>query len=91
MTASPKTPLLWCISVLSWNSWQALASPTDVGDPARMFNTFVWYVNNICGGVHGRMIDLRLVEVSALGGAGGSIDELRNAACIQATEDHQGV
>ena len=43
----------------------------------------------ICGGVHGRMIDLRLVEVSALGGAGGSIDELRNAACIQATEDHQ--
>ena len=64
---------------------------TDVGDPARMFNTFAWYVNNMCGGVHGRMIDLKLVEVSALGGAGGSIDSLRNAACISATEDHNAV
>ena len=64
---------------------------TDVGDPTRMFNTFAWYVNNKCGGVNGRMIDLKLVEVDSLGGAGGSIDELRNAACISATEDHNAV
>ena len=61
---------------------------TDVGDPARMFDTFAWYVNNMCGGVHGRMIDLKLVEVD---GTGPTIDELRNAACIEATEDHEAV
>ena len=63
---------------------------TDVGDPARMFNTFAWYVNEMCGGVHGRKIDLKLVEVDSLGG-GTSIDALRNAACISATEDHNAV
>ncbi|MYI56852.1 MAG: ABC transporter substrate-binding protein, partial [Acidimicrobiia bacterium] len=39
----------------------------------------------------GRKIDLRLVEVSALGGGGVDIDTLRNAACIEATENHDGV
>ncbi len=61
---------------------------TDVGDPAGMFNTFAWYVNNVCGGVNGRMIDLKLVETAA---SGANIDELRNAACIEATEDHNAV
>ncbi len=63
----------------------------DVGDPTDMFEVFTRIVNERCGGVWGRQIDLRLVEVSALGGGGVDIDTLRNAACIEATEGHDGV
>lgn len=59
-----------------------------VGDTTKMYETFTWYVNNICGGVNGRMIDLKLVEVAA---SAPDIDALRNAACIQGTEDANGV
>lgn len=59
-----------------------------VGDTTKMYETFAWYVNNICGGVNGRMIDLKLVEVAA---SAPDIDALRNAACIQGTEDVDGV
>ena len=62
-----------------------------VGDPTDMFDTFTRIVNERCGGVWGRRIDLRLVEVSALGAGGVDIDTLRNAACIEATESHDGV
>lgn len=63
----------------------------DVGDPTDMFDTLTRIVNERCGGVWGRQIDLRLVEVSALGTGGVDIDTLRNAACIEATENHDGV
>lgn len=62
-----------------------------VGDPTDMFDTFTRIVNERCGGVWGRRIDLRLVEVAALGIGGTDIDTLRNAACIEATEDHEAV
>jgi len=62
-----------------------------VGDPTDMFEVFTRIVNDRCGGVWGRRIDLRLVEVAALGAGGTDIDTLRNAACIEATEDHQAV
>lgn len=61
---------------------------TPVGDPTKMFETFVWYVNNVCGGVNGRMLDLSLVEVP---GNAQDLDSLRNAACIEATEDRNAV
>ena len=61
---------------------------TPIGDPTKMFETFVWYVNNECGGVNGRTLDLHLVEVPA---TGSDVDALRNAACIEATEDRDGV
>ncbi len=63
----------------------------DVGDPTDMFDTLTRIVNERCGGVWGRRVDLRLVEVSALGAGGVDIDTLRNAACIEATENHDGV
>ncbi|MDE0195434.1 MAG: hypothetical protein OXP08_07760, partial [bacterium] len=63
----------------------------DVGDPTDMFDTLTRIVNERCGGVWGRQIDLRVVEVSALGVGGVDIDTLRNAACIEATENHDGV
>lgn len=66
----------------------SLGFATDVGDPTKMFETFVWYVNNFCGGVHGRQIDLSLIEVPP---TGSDVDALRNAACIEATEDRDAV
>ena len=68
-----------------------LGFATPVGDPTDMFDTLTRVVNERCGGVWGRRIDLRLVEVSALGGGGVDIDTLRNAACIEATEGHDAV
>lgn len=62
-----------------------------VGDPTDMFDTFTRVVNERCGGVWGRRVDLRLVEVAALGVGGVDIDTLRNAACIEATEEHEAV
>ena len=67
---------------------ESLGFATDVGDPTKMFETFVWYVNNVCGGVHGRQIDLSLIEVPV---TGSDVDALRNAACIEATEDRDAV
>ncbi len=61
-----------------------------VGDPVDMFEAFVAAIND-CGGIRGRLIDLQTVEVDALGGEGADIDALRNAACIEATEDVPGV
>ena len=61
---------------------------TDVGDPEEMFNTFVTYVNEQCGGIRGRMIDLHTIHVEVLGD---QLDELRNAACIEAIEDNDAV
>ena len=61
---------------------------TDVGDPAEMFETFATVVNEQCGGVRGRMIDMHLIELAMLSD---TVDEERNAACIHATEDLNGV
>ena len=61
---------------------------TDVGDPGEMFDTFVTYVNEQCGGVRGRMIDLHTIHVEVLGD---QLDEIRNAACIEAIEDNDAV
>ena len=66
----------------------AIGFGTDVGDPAEMFETFVTYVNEQCGGVRGRMIDLHTIHVDVLGD---QLDELRNAACIEAIEDNDAV
>ena len=68
-----------------------LGFAVPVGDPTDMFDTLTRIVNERCGGVWGRQIDLQLVEVAALGGGGQDIDTLRNAACIEATEGRDAV
>ena len=65
-----------------------LGFATPVGDTTKMFETFTWVVNNLCGGVNGRQIDLQIVEMPA---SGNDVDAQRNAGCIQATEDFNGV
>ncbi len=59
-----------------------------VGDVAEMYDTFVNVVNEQCGGVRGRMLETHLIEIDVLGDA---VDEGRNAACIEGTEDLNGV
>jgi len=59
-----------------------------VGDPAHMFDVFVDYVNNECGGVRGRQIDLHLIEVPLFGP---TVETDRNAACVEAIEDENAV
>ena len=60
-----------------------------VGNVAEMFDTFTAVVNEQCGGVRGRMIELHTIELEAIPGP--NVDEDRNAACIQAIEDYKGV
>ena len=60
----------------------------DVGDTAEMFETFAAVVNEQCGGVRGRLIELRTIDVDVLSS---TIDEDNNAACIKAIEDYDGV
>ena len=62
-----------------------------VGDVDAMVRTFVDMVNGECGGIHGRRLDLRTVDVSALGGGGFDIDTLREVACLEAVEVHRAV
>ena len=66
----------------------AIGFGTDVGDPAEMFETLVAVVNEQCGGVRGRTIDLHTIHVNVLGD---TLDEERNAACIEAIEDRDAV
>ena len=60
----------------------------DVGDTTEMFETFVAVVNEQCGGVRGRLIELRTIDVDVLSN---TMDEDNNAACIKAIEDYDGV
>ena len=58
-----------------------------VGNTSDMFATFAKVVNEQCGGVNGRMIDLQNIDVTALGSAAKPVDQARNEACVTATED----
>lgn len=58
-----------------------------VGDPKEAFEVFVDYINEECGGIRGRMLDLGYAEAEVLG----DVDVSRNAACLAMTEDHQSV
>ena len=61
---------------------------TAVGDVAEMFDTLAAVVNEQCGGVRGRMIDMHTIEVAVMGD---TVDQEANAACIEAVEDLDGV
>ena len=61
---------------------------TDVGDPREMFETFAAVVNEQCGGVRGRMIQLHTIEYDPVNP---EVEAEMNAGCIQAIEDLNGV
>ena len=66
----------------------AMGFAVPVGNVSEMFDTFTAVVNEQCGGVRGRTIELHTIELEVLGA---TVDEDRNAACIQAIEDYEGV
>ena len=59
-----------------------------VGDPKEMFEVFIDYINEECGGIRGRMLDLGYVEAEVLFN---DVDASRNAACLAMTEDFNAV
>jgi hypothetical protein len=62
-----------------------------IGDPADQARRFVDILNNRCGGVNGRKLDLTLVETPPLTPAGQDPAAVAQGACIEATEDNQAV
>ena len=66
----------------------AFGFATAVGDVAEMFETFAAVVNEQCGGVRGRLIDMHTIELPVMGD---TVDQESNAACIEAIEDLHGV
>ena len=66
----------------------AFGFASAVGDVAEMFDTFTAVVNEQCGGVRGRLIDMHTLEIAV---AGDTVDQEGNAACIEGVEDLHGV
>lgn len=59
-----------------------------VGDPEEMFNVFIDYINEECGGIRGRQINLGYSEADLLGA---DVEASRNRSCLEMTEDHNSV
>jgi hypothetical protein len=62
-----------------------------LGDQADQAERFVNIINERCGGIHGRRLDLHTVEAPPLAGEGQDPAALAQAACIEATEDNKSV
>lgn len=60
----------------------------EVGDVTAMFEAFVAEINDNCGGIRGRQLDLGLSEFDPLSP---DVEAVRNANCIEATEDRNAV
>ena len=59
----------------------------EIGDTKAMFEAFVNEINENCGGIRGRKLDLGMSEFNPLGDFAAE----SNAACVEATEDRQAV
>jgi Periplasmic binding protein len=70
---------------------EGLGFAIPIGDPADQVEKFVGLVNDRCGGVNGRKLDLSLVEAPPLAPEGQDPNAVAQAACISATEDHKAV
>lgn len=63
--------------------------PAD--ETSQALEAFADLVNRECGGIHGRRLDLRIVDAPSLGGGGVDLDTLQTAACLEATEQMPAV
>jgi hypothetical protein len=59
----------------------------EIGDTKAMFEAFVNEINENCGGIRGRKLDLGMSEFNPLGDFAAE----SNAACVEATEDREAV
>ncbi len=65
----------------------ALGFGIPVGDPHEMFELFIGYINEECGGIRGRQLELSLGEFSPLDQSA----EALTSACLAVTEDAASV
>ena len=70
---------------------EGLGFAIPIGDPADQAEKFVGIINDRCGGIHGRKLDLSLVEAPPLAPEGQDPNAVAQAACIEATEDNKAV
>ena len=70
---------------------EALDFAIPIGDQVDQAKKFVGLVNDRCGGINGRKLDLSLVETPPLAPPGQDPAGVAQAACIDATEDHHAV
>jgi hypothetical protein len=56
----------------------------DIGDPTHMFDTFIGVINDECGGIRGRTVQIGHTSYDPLSP---DIDQARIGACVSATED----
>lgn len=66
----------------------SLGFGVPVGNPKEMFEVFIDYINNQCGGIRGRMLDLGYAEAELIGA---DVEASRNTACLAMTEDFKSV
>jgi hypothetical protein len=62
-----------------------------IGDPADQAERFVGLINDRCGGINGRTLDLSLVEAPPIAPEGQDPNSVAQQACIRATEDNDAV
>ena len=60
----------------------------DVGDTSLMFETFTDVINEQCGGIRGRMLEL---SESSFDPVSPDVEAAKVAACVEATEDERAV
>ena len=68
-----------------------LGFAVDVGDQNDIARTYVDLINERCGGIHGRRLNLQTVEVPAIPSGGQDTSSVATAACIEAAEDQEAV
>jgi Periplasmic binding protein len=68
-----------------------LGFAVDVGDQNDIARTYVDLINERCGGIHGRTLELSTVEVPAIPSGGQDTSSVAQAACIEAAEDQDAV
>jgi hypothetical protein len=66
---------------------KGLGFAIDIGDANDEAQTFVNIINDRCGGIYGRKLELSNIAVPALAGQGQDTSSLAQAACIKAAED----
>lgn len=66
---------------------EAAGFAVPLGKPKEMFEVFIDHINNECGGIRGRKLDLGYAEAALIIDA----DTSRNKACLAMTEDHKSV
>jgi hypothetical protein len=70
---------------------EGLGFAIPIGDPKDQAERFVGIVNDRCGGINGRQLDLSLAEAPPVAPSGQDPSAIAQAACIEATEDNEAV